>query len=221
MKRLLIILASALLVTGCVKDLEYDFEDVEPRVVVMSCVEPDTTIGLRLTFSRFFLSMDRFRTIDNADVALRVNGQPLPGAAVMTSSGDYTHPYRPQAGDRLELSVQVPGKPAVSASTMVPGAVDITDLRMLEHPSSTADNPVYAIRFTLHDPANEDNYYFIRIRTDGAQDYQYCNFSPIPRMATGTMSNCWLSRTTISPAGATRWNSRLPPTTGTHSTSLR
>ena len=168
--------------TACTKDLEYDFEDTEPKVVVISCVEPDSPIKLRITYSRFFLSTAPFRTVDNAEVGLCVNGAES-GAAVSFSDGYYTIDYRPQPGDRLDLTVQVPSYGTLSASTVVPSMVNVSDLRTVKRIDEDGDT-WHTLRFTLHDPADEDNYYFIRIvryeeyegqRFNYYYDYFSCN----------------------------------------------
>lgn len=183
MNKIIALLAPlALLVSACVKDLDYDFDDVEPHVVVMSTVDPDTTLSLRLSFSRFFLSAEPFRKIEDATLQLVVNGQPQALNATQPNPGDYRLAYRPQYGDRLDLTVQVPGHEPVSASTVVPHPASVTGARAsLHHASGVGDN-VYAIRFTLHDPADEDNYYFLRLIEEldhgsMGHNYRYTNFS--------------------------------------------
>ncbi len=167
---------AAMFIAACTKDLEYDFEDTEPKVVVISCVEPNSQIKLRITYSRFFLSTAPFRTVDNAEIGLRVNGAES-DAAVSFSDGYYTIDYRPQPGDRLDLNVQVPGHGTVSATTRVPAPAAVSNLRTTKR----VDEHGYTIctlHFNLQDPAGEDNYYLIRIRQNEgtASHYSYRPF---------------------------------------------
>ncbi len=161
MKKTLAILAALLMLGACTKDLEMDFDDIEPQVVAMSCVEPDSTLMLRLTYSRFFLSDRPFRTIDDATASLTVNGT-VTEEVVAAAGGNYGFAYRPQPGDRLDLRVSVPGRDAVSASTTVPHPASLANLRasLISHDQYDC---TYSVRFTLDDPADEDNFYIIRV----------------------------------------------------------
>lgn len=163
-------------IAACTKDLEYDFEDTEPKVVVISCVEPNSQIKLRITYSRFFLSTAPFRTVDNAEIGLRVNGAES-DAAVSFSDGYYTIDYRPQPGDRLDLNVQVPGHGTVSATTRVPAPAAVSNLRTTKRVDEHG-NTTCTLHFNLQDPAGEDNYYLIRIRQNEgtASHYSYRPF---------------------------------------------
>lgn len=160
MKKTLSLFAAALLLGACTKDLDIDFDDMEPQVVVMSCVEPDTTLSLRLNYSRFFLSSQPFAAIDNAAVSLSVNG----GSALAPTSaagGNYAFALRPQPGDRFDLQVDVPGKGTVAASTTVPAAPQVDNISASLTETDGHDR-IYSLRFTLHDPDGEDNFYLIR-----------------------------------------------------------
>ncbi len=162
-KSLSIFALAALVFVGCVKDLDYDFEDTDPKVVVISCVEPGLPVNLRITYSRFFLSTAPFRTVDNAVVKLQVNGAET-DAEVYYLNERYVVDYRPQPGDRLDLSVQVPGHGTVSASTVVPTPADVSNIRTSKQVNEDGDTTCI-LHFNLQDPADEDNYYFVRIRS--------------------------------------------------------
>ena len=154
-------MTAALLLGGCEKVLDVDFDDVTPQVVVMSSVQPDTTVNVRLTYSRFILDDSPFRTVDDAVLSLEVNGVDV-HAVQSSNSGDYVLDYRPQEGDRLKLRVKVPGRNEVTATTEVPRAADVTNVRGTTLAGGEGENR-YSVRFTLNDPADEHNYYFVRL----------------------------------------------------------
>ena len=168
-------MTAALLLGGCEKVLEVDFDDVTPQVVVMSSVHPDTTVNVRLTYSRFILDDSPFRTVDDAVLSLEVNGVDV-HAAQSCNSGDYVLDYRPQEGDRLKLRVKVPGRNEVTATTEVPRAAVVTNVRGTALASGDGENR-YSVRFTLDDPSGEQNYYFVRLykKSFYYSYYQYFN----------------------------------------------
>ena len=190
MKKTLSILSALLLLGACTKDLDVEFDVMEPRVVVMSCVEPDSVLSLRLTYSRFFLSSQPFRSIDDATATLTINGTSTEDAT-SSANGSYLFGYHPQPGDRLDLQVQVPGMDAVTATTTVPRHAGIGNVRASFSNHDKYDY-TYSVRFTLDDPADEDNFYCIRVierhrytyEGESAVDDEYCHFSCTDYMIT-------------------------------------
>ena len=168
------IVIGSLVSTACTKEIEVDLEQQEPRVVVMSCVEPDADVALKLSYSRFFLSTEPFQTIDDARVTLTVNGGTEMEATCL-GEGQYNIGYRPQAGDRLSLAVGVPGQRNVTATTIVPPPPVVANV------SEDKNNSEFKVRFTLVDPAEEDNYYMVRVVSEyhsnsGSTNRYYCDF---------------------------------------------
>lgn len=161
MKKYLSLIAIALLLGACTKDLDIDFEQQAPKVVVMSCVEPDSVLSLRLSFSRFFLSSQPFRTIDNAVVTLLVNGS-TEATATPSANGRYVFDYRPRVGDHLALQVQVPDYGTVTSATTVPSPASVNNMQATLTANEDNDR-TYSVRFTLNDPAGEDNFYAVRV----------------------------------------------------------
>ena len=86
-------MTAALLLGGCEKVLDVDFDDVTPQVVVMSSVQPDTTVNVRLTYSRFILDDSPFRTVDDAVLSLEVNGVDVPYVIGPRRDGDLPEVY--------------------------------------------------------------------------------------------------------------------------------
>lgn len=166
MKKTIPLLAvAALLLAGCEeKVIDIDPGIIEKKVVAMAHVEADSAIGLRLTYSRFFLDAHPFTEITNATVSLTVNGNAVM-APVSHSGGDYTIPYAPQPGDRLALNVSVPGHDPVTAETTVPAAPVISTPRLLYSIDSNGDTTTN-VRFRLDDNGTVDNYYAIRVREE-------------------------------------------------------
>lgn len=181
-KILPLLVAFAALLSGCEKELEMEYIDSDPKVVVMSTVEAGVPVALQLTYSRFFLSTAPFRAIDNATVTLTVNGN-APALAATAEGNKYTVAYAPAEGDKLDLRVQVPGHDDVTASTVVPRRAVVTGMRVQAVANADEESYFsdYSLRFTLDDPAGERNYYrfqVIQICSSGTyRDTMYSSFS--------------------------------------------
>lgn len=168
--------AAALLLAGCEKEIPLDTEGLEPKVVAMGTVEEGDTLGVRLTYSRLIYGWHdyyeeySFEEIANATVTFAVNGVSMAGA--MRDSGDYVTDYIPQAGDKIDLTVNVPGYEELSASTVVPRKPVLSNLRATQ--GATVDySTTFDVRFNLNDPAGETNYYVVRLYIYDTTVYGY------------------------------------------------
>lgn len=166
-KKIYVLIAAALLWTGCEKEIPLDTDGIVPKPVAMGIVEEGDTLSVRLTYSRLIYGWhdgdeeNRFTPIDNAAVGLTVNGV-AQGVVTVNDSGTYVTGYVPQVGDKIDMKVTVPGHEVLTASTVVPKKPVLSGLRVIE--GATGDwTTSYDIRFTLADPAGEDNYYVVRV----------------------------------------------------------
>ncbi len=158
--------------TSCQTEIEFNGEETDPYVVVYGVQEADSNMSVQLSYSRFFLSNEPRRRIDDATVQLYRNGELLPVARVDEEEGKYYFDARPQPGDSLYLSVVVPseeGDKAVTAGTRVPQQPHI---EFMGYTTDTVVNSyddgyggiyndttiTYHMRFRLHD-GGEENYY--------------------------------------------------------------
>ena len=84
---------ATLFITSCEDPVDIDYIDYEPLVVVNSINEVDSTLKMRLTYSRWFLDNQSFKEVDNANITLKVNGNTI-GNATSTLINDkkyYNH----------------------------------------------------------------------------------------------------------------------------------
>ena len=168
-KKIYVLIAAALLWTGCEKEIPLDTDGIVPKPVAMGMVEEGDTLSVRLTYSHLIYgwhdASDSYLTpIDNAAVGLTVNGA-VQGVVTVNDSGTYVTGYVPQVGDKIDLKVTVPGHEVLTASTVVPKKPALSGVRVIEG-ATVNGNTTYDIRFTLADPAGEANYYAVRL-------YQY------------------------------------------------
>lgn len=150
---------SLLLLFSCEEVMEFDIDEGERLVVVNALPCTDSLLFVNVTYSRFFLDNQPFPAVDDATVSVEVNGTTL--SPTGRDGANFLFNYQATAGDRLTLHVSVPGHDEVSGSTVVPPLPDMTD------PVAEIDTlqPITAgdILFTLTDPVELKNYYYIYI----------------------------------------------------------
>lgn len=182
MRKILILAVAAILLASCEKEIPINFDQQEPHVVVKAEGTVGQPITVNITKSRPIYGIhtvnEGFPHVTNATVSLVVNeGSPMTATGV---ENNYTFSYTPVSGDRLQLRVEVPGFDPITASDVVPNEAHVG--------SATADSIMtewgyaeYTLRFTIDDPADEHNYYSVKVLTvvenNNHYDTQYCYFS--------------------------------------------
>lgn len=157
---------------SCQQNIEFNEEISKPMVVVHSFITPDSVVTASVSLSRFFLNdTASFQSINNADVAVIVNGT-LKEKMNLLANGQYQGTYRPAIDDTVKLVVKVPSMNEVSSVTSINTTpviitVDTTKISQDSYysTSSTTDTLAlvsdfkinYTLKFT--DNGNEKNYY--------------------------------------------------------------
>ncbi len=136
---------------SCEKAVDFRGEEQSPVIVVTSVPEPDTTISLRVTYSRFFLAGGDFRPVAHATVSVAANGNSYAG---VYNGSRYNVPYTVQQGDSLSLVLRIPQSDTVlTASTRVPFRPQAVSKGV------SGRN----LRFSLSDRPGERNYYRVSL----------------------------------------------------------
>lgn len=139
---------------GCEKIVEFKPKNITPYVVVMSRPVADSLVSVELSYSQFFLSNWEFEPVKDAQIRLLRNGTAV--SLLDAAEGSYTFDCRPQAGDSLELHLDVPSYAPIHAGTRVPQKPSVEAELLVD----TSD--VYRCRcqlkVKLHDPAGADFY---------------------------------------------------------------
>ncbi len=186
------IIATLLLTASCTKVLEFDGTETESLPVLISQPESDSTLNVRLTYSRFFLSRNEFKPIDNATFRAELNGSPVSTNFSYDDYGIYHSNLTLRENDTLTLHVIVPDKGEMTAGCRMPNRPQTSDLTIDPHIEtySYPDWPDTSVihtsiegnvdfHFKLHDPDGQNNYYMIRAylynETRGTKDYLYLN----------------------------------------------
>lgn len=163
---------------SCIEDIEFKGTITDPLIVVNGLAMKDSVFTAHITKSRFFLenSDGSFEPITNADASLMVNGLFL--EKLTYSNGIYVSDYYPQIGDKIRLEVSASGFENVYSEIVV---CDYPEVEKVDTTSSYVDESTvydgygsgyiigktttrdYKFRLYIDDPANEQNFYKIRI----------------------------------------------------------
>lgn len=182
-KIVLSIFAILFIFVSCEKDIEFKGEITAPQVVVNSYITPDSVVSAQISESRFFLNDSAtFRNINNADVAVWVNGT-FKEKMSLVGQGIYKGTYKPVVGETIKLVVNVPSKKEVTCEANIypqpvinsidTAGIKISEQYMINYSSYSNGGPTtyvydtlgtytgYQINYTLkfNDNGNEKNYY--------------------------------------------------------------
>ncbi|GAB1415305.1 hypothetical protein MASR2M117_07110 [Paludibacter sp.] len=173
---------------SCKKEIEFNGEISEPLLVVNSIINPDSTINVNVSKSKFFLSNKTgFDVIKNADVYMYINNST--GIKLThKGEGNYSSTTKSQIGDTVRLEVNAQGLNSVESKTIVPEIANIlscdTSFKILRNEPyivyletnpgkdgvlDTVANTQYGelkIIIKLNDPQNIKNYYRITLKKD-------------------------------------------------------
>ncbi len=113
-----ILLLSIITTTSCIRDIEFDYDEVSSQVVVNSLFTTDAPWEVLLSYSKATGdSTDQY--IDNATVSIcSENEEIIPEYA---GDGKYTSESYPRTGTLYTITVEVPGFETITASSSVPG----------------------------------------------------------------------------------------------------
>ena len=167
MKRYLIYIAllmmGAMMMIGCEKEITFNDEETESKVVMRSLIEADSTVSVNLMYSQFFLNSKPNETIDDAEVKIYINGTER-GTGVSVGDGDYEFDVRPMEGDSVMIEATTKKGETVRGKTLVPKTVLVSDIDFHYIVSSDEyESDEFKLRYVLHDPADVANYYKMRV----------------------------------------------------------
>lgn len=163
---------------SCEKEIAFNGEITEPRLVVNSILTPDTIIMAHLSQSRFLLGeQNEMPAVENGEVNLWVNGE-SEGTLRHIAAGFYVSTFRPSPDDFIHIEAGAQDFHPVSAETFIPATPDfaVSDTTVIfaeeEIPIWYESRPdainivrfrETAIRLRLTDTEpTVDNYYFIK-----------------------------------------------------------
>ncbi|MDG1734500.1 MAG: DUF4249 domain-containing protein [Crocinitomicaceae bacterium] len=170
MKKLILFLSvtSFLLFTNCTKEIEFDAQDIAPRIVVNSLFTNDSLWTANISRSVGVLETTSYTSIEDADVSIfDGNGVQV---TTLTNQGDglYTSPTgaTPQADELYTIEVNAPGYTSVSATNRIPTAVQINSIDTVSSTNSDGEN-ILETTINFQDPSANENYYMVEVLVKG------------------------------------------------------
>lgn len=201
---------------ACEREVDFSGAQTDPLLVLNAFLTPDSLMSVHLTESVFFLNDNsRFKRVNDASVKLTINDQE-PEELTLIGKGKYVSSRKPEAGDKISISVEHPVLPDVSCSGKMPvkpliNSVDFSDIRIektitgimtekingkVVNSDTTFTNKVIGVmNVTFSDPVDDVNFYRLAtyVRTyfpDDTYSDRVLYFSPDdPVFAGGVMSD--------------------------------
>lgn len=161
----------ATLFWSCQKMVEFDTDQVASQLVLNSLPSDGQRLFLNFAYSRFFLTDQPGPAASSPDIKISVNNGSLILVPDSVAGSNYFFPYTPVAGDSLAVTINAEGH-LVTASTRIPKPLQISNIRYYQVWDQSMHSVAKAIdsslnfciiSFDLADPAEEDNYYYVRI----------------------------------------------------------
>ena len=170
MKNLLpiFLILSALTLSNCTKEIEFDAQDIAPRIVVNSLFTNDSIWSAHISRSVGVLETTSYTTIDNASVNIFDDNANLVTTLTHQGDGLYTSPtgVTPQANQSYTIEASASGYESVNASNSIPSAVPIYQLDTVTSTNSDGETILEAT-ITFQDPPNISNYYMLEVFVTG------------------------------------------------------
>lgn len=171
MKRALTIFAALALLCSCEKEIPFKGDFDGEKLVLYATANTDSEMYAILGHSRFIIGKrpqdPSEESVTGARVTATVNGRTI--AMSDDGSGVYLSGYTPKPGDAITISASHPKYSPVSASTVVPQKAAFTVDKVEINLEDEFQEEYYAykswkvvMRFTINDPAGEENFYRIR-----------------------------------------------------------
>lgn len=151
------------LLWSCETVVEVELPEHEPRLVINAVFNPDSLFTVDVSASRNVFSYDAHLAVEDARVSLYGPEKHLLDLQHV-GNGIYQADQKPQALQYYELRVNAPGYPDASAASYVPTEPDISNVKAEVGPVHYDwQGPTVNASFTLADPAEEENFYYLRV----------------------------------------------------------
>ncbi len=148
--------------TSCEKYLEFEGEYKTPKIVVNSKITPDSTFLVHLSRSLSVIDNGELSSIENGTVSILDANDNLIETLVYDSQGFYKGANSPVASQTYKVKVSAPNYKGVEAKTKIPNSVSIISVDTSSYVNTDGDT-LLKLRISFNDPANETNYYQIKM----------------------------------------------------------
>ncbi|MCK9498675.1 MAG: DUF4249 domain-containing protein [Bacteroidales bacterium] len=157
-----IIFTSIVFIIACEKTIEIDIEDTKPKLVLNAELNPDSTIKVNITRSRHILDNAMITNVEDAQVKI-YEDEIFIGNLIYDKNGNYRLNYKPKKGKNYKIIVEHPNYETVKATSFIISKIENISIDT----SSTYDeygNSITNLNIKFKDPANEKNYYMLKLR---------------------------------------------------------
>jgi len=164
-RALTVLLVFALLSTGCRKYLDFEGEDLQPRLVLNGLAIADSVLTVQLTNSRGVIDPGALAAVTNGQVRVFDDQGDLVEELVHVGEGKYRGTVTIVPGSVLAVKAEATGLEAVQATDRVPLAVPVqqwdTATIATNSGGSGFDQNSLEITLTINDPGDRSNFYLI------------------------------------------------------------
>jgi hypothetical protein len=164
MKRYLIVLLCAVVLSSCERELNFKFKSYNPKLVVNALLNNREVLTVSVSSSVPFSIPGNPQVVENAIVTLFIDGVKQPRLTYNGFNKVYSAPVIPQPGREYRILVEAPGFISVTSEAMLPGSGNFA-------PASFKDSvyvdssgfPLGQITVRIDDDAAQENYYRLKL----------------------------------------------------------
>jgi hypothetical protein len=165
---LLWLLLLAVLATGCRKYLDFEGEDLQPRLVLNGLATADSVVTVHLSNSRGVIDPGQLAPVTDGQVRVFDEQGNLLEQLVHVGGGTYRGSEVIAPGSALSVQAEASGLGAVQATDRIPFVVPIQqwDTVTVENVDNGSGFgfPALELTFTINDPGDRNNFYLLEGR---------------------------------------------------------
>jgi hypothetical protein len=165
-----ILIISAILLSGCARDIDFDGKEPAPKMVVNAVINAQSDTNLiKISESVFDFSGQKPGIVESPEIRLNINGKECNQLWLDTLIG--VHAYYKFAsnlngGDKIEFSAHTPKHGTVTGHDIVP--YNTVEIKNIDHSWFFRDGTGYLrLYVTLKDNPLERHFYRIVVKTKG------------------------------------------------------
>lgn len=169
---LIISLIISLLLASCTKIISYKGDIADKKIVANGVIIADSTISIKLTYSKNYNDNNPFVFVDDANIHLFENDKNI-GNLTYQDSGIYSINYVALENQKYKIEITHNDfDDLIFAEFTIPKKIEITNLDTIVYYTNIPETDYYNnsvlvdsvfYSFNLKDDENEDNYYLIKV----------------------------------------------------------
>lgn len=157
----ILIVLTSVIFFQCEKYIEFDDEIKDPKIVLNSQINPDSSFKVNLTRSLSVIDDGELSVIENALVEVYDQNNTFLEQLTYIGDGNYLGMQKPSVGQSYSVSAQANNYENVSAITSVPPSVPIIAVDTFSF-SDPSRGDLMSISIQFNDPSG-DNYYVLEV----------------------------------------------------------